>query len=40
MLVSYVDPVAILNAAFCMICSLLMLVEHESGSRTGLTTAL
>ena len=36
-------PVAVLNAAFCMTCSLLMLVEHERGdhmeeaySRAGL----
>ena len=29
--VSCVHPVAILNAAFCMTCSLLMLVEDERG---------
>ena len=42
-----VHPVAVLNAAFCMTCSLLMLVKDERGdhieeeySRTGLMTAL
>ena len=47
MFVSYVHPVAVLNAAFCMTCSLLMLVEdaiddhtEESYSRAGLITAL
>ena len=47
MLVSYVHPVAVLNAAFCMTCSLLMLVEdargdhmEEANSRAGLITAL
>ena len=40
-------PVAVLNAAFCMTCSLLMLVEdaigdhtEEAYSRDGLITAL
>ena len=43
MFVSYVHPVAVLNAAFCMTCSLLMLVEdarndhmEEAYSRAGL----
>ena len=47
MFVSCVNPVAVLNAAFCMTCSLLMLVEDERGDpvveayyRTGLMTAL
>ena len=47
MFVSCVHPVAVLNAAFCMICSLLMLVEdaigdhtEEAYSRAGLITAL
>ena len=47
MFVSCVHPVAVLNAAFCMACSLLMLVEdaigdhtEEAYSRTGLITAL
>ena len=47
MFVSCVHPVAVLNAAFCMNCSLLMLVEAERGdhieeaySRVGLITAL
>ena len=47
MLVSCVHPVAVLNAAFCMTCSLLMLVEDARGdpmetaySRAGLITAL
>ena len=47
MFVSCVHPVAVLNAAFCMTCSLLMLVEDEIGdhmeeaySRPGLMTAL
>ena len=31
MFVSYVHPVAVLNAAFCMTCSLLMLVEDARG---------
>ena len=42
-----VHPVAVLNAAFCMTYSLLMLVEgaigdhmEEACSRAGLTTAL
>ena len=41
-----VHPLAVLNAAFCMICSLLMLVEDARGnhtkdaySRPGLITA-
>ena len=40
-------PVAVLNAAYCMTCSLLMLVEDARGnhmeeaySRAGLITAL
>ena len=47
MFVSCVHPVAVLNAAFCMTCSLLMLVEDERGnhieeaySRADLMTAL
>ena len=47
MFVSCVYPVAVLIAAFCMTCSLLMLVEDASGdhmkeaySRAGLVTAL
>ena len=47
MFVSCVHPVAIHNAAFCMTCSLLMLVEAEKGdhmdeeySRAGRMTAL
>ena len=47
MCVSCVNPVAVLNAAFCMTCSLLMLVENargdhmeESYCRAGLMTAL
>ena len=47
MFVSYVHPVAVLNAAFCMTCNLLMLVEDVRGdhmaeaySRAGLITAL
>ena len=47
MFVSCVHPVAVLNAAFCMNCSLLMLVEdaigdhtEEAYSRAGLITAL
>ena len=42
-----VHPVAVLNVAFCMTCSLLMLVEdaigdhtEEAYSRAGLITAL
>ena len=42
-----VHPVAVLNAAICMTCSLLMLVEDTRGdhmeetySRAGLMTAL
>ena len=45
--VSCVHHVAVLNAAFCMTCSLLMLVEDAIGdhtaeaySRAGLITAL
>ena len=45
--VSCVHPVAVLITAFCMTCSLLMLVEDERGdhlevaySRAGLITAL
>ena len=47
MFVSCVHPVAVLNAAFCITCSLLMLVEDERDdhmektySRAGLMTAL
>ena len=47
MFVSCVYPVVVLNAALCMTCSLLMLVEDERGdhteeaySRAGLKTAL
>ena len=47
MLVSCVHPVAVFNAAFCMTCSLLMMVEDERGehmeeaySRAGIMTAL
>ena len=47
MFVSCVHHVAVLNAAFCMTCSLLMLVEDTRGdhmkeaySRNGLITAL
>ena len=47
MFVSCVHPVAVVNAAFCMTCSLLMLVEDARGdhmeeaySRAGLMTAL
>ena len=47
MFVSCVHPVAVLNAAFCMTCSLLMLVEdaigdhtEEAYSRAGLITRL
>ena len=47
MLVSCVHPVAVLNAAFYMTCSLLMRVEDAGGdhmeeaySRAGLITAL
>ena len=45
--VSCVHPVVVLNAAFCMTCSLLMLVEDAIGdhtedaySRAGLITVL
>ena len=47
MFVSCVHPVAVLNAEFCMTCSLLMLAEDARGdhmeeaySRSGLITAL
>ena len=47
MLYVCVHPVAVLNAAFCMTCSLLMVVEDARGdhmeeaySRAGLITAL
>ena len=47
MFVSCVHPVAVLNAAFCTTCSLLMLVEDARGnnmeeaySRAGLMTVL
>ena len=46
-LVSYIHPVEVLNAAFCMTCNLLMLVEDTRGdymeeaySRAGDMTAL
>ena len=42
-----VHPVAVINAAFCMTCSLLMLIMDERGdhieeeySRAGLITAM
>ena len=34
MFVSCVHPVAVLNSAFCLICSLLMLVEDARGDHT------
>ena len=34
MFVSCVHPVVVLNAAFCMTCSLLMLVEDAIGDHT------
>ena len=34
MFVSCVHPVAVLNAAFCMACSLLMLVKNARGDHT------
>ena len=47
MFVSFVHPVAVPTAEFCMTCSLLMLVEDARGdhteeaySRCGLITAL
>ena len=47
MFVSCVHPVAVLNTAFCMTCSLLMMIEdarsdhmEEAYSRAGLITAL
>ena len=47
MCVSCVHPVTVLNVAFCMTCSLLMLVEDAKGdhmeeaySRAGIMTAL
>ena len=47
MFVSCVHPVVVLNAPFCMTCSLIMLVENARGdhmeeaySRAGLITAL
>ena len=47
MFVCCVHPVAVLNAAFCMTCSLLMLVEdaigvhtEEAYARAGFITAL
>ena len=47
MFVSCVHPVVVFNAAFCMTCSLLMLLEDARGdhmeeaySRAGLITAL
>ena len=45
--VSCLHPVSVVNAAFCMTCSLLMLIEdvrgyhmEEAYSRPGLMTAL
>ena len=45
--VSCVHPMVVLNTAFCMTCSLLMLVEDATGdhmeeaySRAGLSTSL
>ena len=35
MFVSCVHPVAVLNAAFCMTCSLLMLVVDAIGDHTA-----
>ena len=35
MFVSCVHPVAVLNAAFCMTCSLLILIEDERGDHYG-----
>ena len=47
MFVSFMHPVAVLNAVFCMNCSLLMLVKDARGdhmedaySRAGLMIAL
>ena len=47
MFVSCVHPVTVINAAFCMVSSLLMLVEYARGdhmveaySGAGLTTTL
>ena len=47
MFMSCVNPVAVLNAVFCMTCSLLMLVEdaigdytEEAYSRAGFITVL
>ena len=47
MIVSCVHPLAVLNTAFCMTCSLLILVEEARGdhmeeaySRDGLMAAL
>ena len=47
MFVSCVYPVTVLNAAFCMTCSLLLLIKNTIGdhteeaySRDGLKTAL
>ena len=47
MFVSCVHPAAVLNAGFCMTCTLLMLVEDAKGghteeaySRAGLITTL
>ena len=47
MFVSYVHPVAVLNATFCMTCNLLMMAEDARGdhmeeaySRAGIMTAL
>ena len=36
MFVSCVHSVAVLNAAFCMTCSLLTLVEHAKGGPYGI----
>ena len=35
MLVSWVHPVAVLNAAFCMTCSFLILVEDARSNHMG-----
>ena len=38
MFVSCVHPVAVLNGAFCMTCSLLMLVEDARGDQSVVVT--
>ena len=40
MFVSCVHPVAVLNAAFCITCSLLMLVEDAIGDHTEKTYSI